>query len=261
MGAPKDRTANFPRWGPLPLHQATPRPRQVQGPGGRWQRRQPQVWAAGNLGPAWPRGLARRERPAPQSPHRDSPSAAGASARSLVIQHPDLQTGGRGRSSSRASLPGLRGSIGLTPPPPPTPGPPGRAGPSPRPSPRRREASPPDARGGQAGGVGRRGRRLRPGSSVNDRGASRAARHEPVSEARQGPGRGATAWQLLAATSARRAAADPGAPPQGARRAGLTPKMSGSFPARRRLAEERLGGGVAAGSERAERRRSEPRDA
>lgn len=202
MGAPKDRTANFPRWGPLPLHQATPRPRQVQGPGGRWQRLQPQVWAARNLGPAWPRGLARRERPAPQSPHRDSPSAAGAPARSLVIQHPDFQTGGRGRSSSRASLPGLRGSIGLTPPPTPRPRPSGgRAGPSPRPSPRRREASPPDAR---------RGGRLRPGSAVNDRGASRAARREPVSEARQGPGRGATAWQLLAATSARKAAAGPG---------------------------------------------------
>lgn len=43
---------------------------------------------------------------------RDGLSAARASARSLVIQHPDFQTGGRGRSSSLAvPVPGLRESV------------------------------------------------------------------------------------------------------------------------------------------------------
>lgn len=96
------------------------------------------------------------------------------------------------------------------------------------------------------------------GSAVNDCGASPAARREPVCEARQAPGRGATARQLLAATSAPRWGEQHPGLGRGARRAGLTPKMSGSFLARRRLAEAGLGGGVAAGGERAESRRCEP---
>lgn len=187
---------------------------------------------------------------------RDGPSAARASARSPVIQHPDFQTGGRGRSSSLAvPRPRVARERATYAPR----GPRGRAGPSPGPSPRRREPAPPDARGGQADGATRRETPGKwRGSAVNDHGASRAARREPVREARQAPGRGATA----PATSGRHlsASAAPGAwdGEQRSPRAGLTPKMSGSFPARRRLAEARLGGGVVAGGERAESRRCEP---
>lgn len=121
------------------------------------------MWASRGAGRAWAAtaapGKGGRE-PGPglavlrgETRQRDGLSAARASARSLVIQHPDFQTGGRGRTSSLAvpSLPVAREHAISAPR-----GPRGRAGPSPGPSPQRREPTPPDAQGAQAEADGAR---------------------------------------------------------------------------------------------------------
>lgn len=105
FGSPERQKSWVSWWGLLTVRQATPRCGQAGG-----ARRARAVTAAPGKGGREPGpGLAGLRGGTRQ---RDGLSAARASARSLVIQHPDFQTGGRGRSSSLAvPVPGLRESV------------------------------------------------------------------------------------------------------------------------------------------------------